>query len=78
VHEFNEAGMFPSIIENVWDVNPILSDKSPAGELLKALFGYNGNPSLTEVLAYLGYFALLTVWVRPFSQRSISAPAAAD
>jgi high-affinity Fe2+/Pb2+ permease len=24
--------------------------------MLKALFGYNGNPSLTEVLAYFIYF----------------------
>jgi high-affinity Fe2+/Pb2+ permease len=27
--------------------------------VLKALFGYNGNPSLTELIAYLGYFVLL-------------------
>jgi high-affinity iron transporter len=59
VHEFNEAGWMPSIVENVWDINHLLSDKSEIGGILKALFGYNGNPSLTEVIAYLGYFTIL-------------------
>ncbi len=59
VHEFNEAGWIPPIIEHVWDVNPWLDENSTAGSLLKALFGYNGNPSLTEALAYLAYFALV-------------------
>lgn len=65
VHELNEAGWIPAIIEPVWDVNHILNDKSPAGEIMKALFGYNGNPSLTEVLAYIGYFLILgTILIR--------------
>lgn len=55
VHEFNEAGIIPAVVEHIWDLNGILSDKSELGLLLKALFGYNGNPSLTEMLAYLAY-----------------------
>ena len=61
VHEFNEAGVIPSVIEHVWDFNGILSDKSEMGLLLKALVGYNGNPSLTEVGAYISYMAVLVV-----------------
>jgi high-affinity iron transporter len=65
VHEFNEAGLIPSMVENVWDINHLLSDKSEIGGILKALFGYNGNPSLTEVIAYLGYFTILgTILIR--------------
>lgn len=56
VHEFNEAGVIPVVIEHVWDVNPILDENTTLGSMLKALFGYNGNPSLTEVLAYFIYF----------------------
>jgi high-affinity iron transporter len=56
VHEFNELGWIPSVIEHVWDLNPILDENSTFGSMLKALFGYNGNPSLTEVLAYLAYY----------------------
>ena len=64
VHEFNEAGLIPAVVEHVWNVNPILHEDSTAGTLLKALFGYNGNPSLTEVVAYMVYFALL--WAGSF------------
>lgn len=69
VHEFNEVGWIPSVVEHVWDINPILDEDSTAGSLLKALFGYNGNPSLTEVLAYLGYFTVIY-----FSLRSVRHP----
>ena len=56
VHEFNEAGVIPPIVEHVWDMNPILDEKQPVGQLLTAVFGYNGNPALTEILAYGAYF----------------------
>ncbi len=59
VHELNEAGIIPAVIENVWDLNFILDENSIVGSLMKALFGYNGNPSLTEVFAYGGYVAIL-------------------
>ena len=59
VHEFNEAGIIPPVIEHVWDINHLLDENSTGGELLKALAGYNGNPSLTEVIAYLVYFTAL-------------------
>jgi len=59
VHEFNEAGIIPGVIEPVYDINWLLSDKSPVGLMLTAMFGYNGNPSLTEMLTYLiGLFGL--------------------
>jgi len=63
VHELNEAGIIPSVIEHVWDINHILSDKSEIGLLLKALVGYNGNPSLTEVIAYLVYVGSIVTYV---------------
>jgi high-affinity iron transporter len=58
IHEFNEAGLIPPVIPQVWNINHILDEKSPLGELLKSLFGYNGNPSLTELLGYLVYFVV--------------------
>lgn len=59
VHEFNETGIIPSVVEHVWDLNGILDETSQIGLLLKALVGYNGNPSLTEVIAYIAYLATL-------------------
>jgi high-affinity iron transporter len=64
VHEFNEAGWIPSVVEHVWNVNPWLDENSTFGSILKSLFGYNGNPSLTELLAYLAYFALIFVGLK--------------
>jgi high-affinity iron transporter len=60
VHEFNEINWFPSIVEHVWDVNAFIDETSIAGELLKTLFGYNGNPSLTEMIGYFGYLVTVT------------------
>jgi len=65
IHELNEAGIIPAVTEHLWNLNGVLDEKSDLGLLLKALFGYNGNPSLTEVLGYLAYlggiFAFLAV-----------------
>lgn len=52
VHEFNEAGIIPGLIEPVWNINSIVDDHSTFGQFLVALLGYNGDPSLTEGLAY--------------------------
>ena len=63
-HELQEAGVAPVVIEEVWDVNPevdsettypLLHEKGAIGGIFKALFGWNGNPSLLEVLAWCGY-----------------------
>jgi high-affinity iron transporter len=59
VHEFQEAALLPTLVEHVWDINPILDEASVTGAFLKAVFGYNGNPSLLEVLAYSVYFAVV-------------------
>jgi high-affinity iron transporter len=64
VHELNEAGILPSVIEHVWSTNPVLDEASGTGQILKALFGYNGNPSLTEVVAYVGYWLAVLLALR--------------
>jgi high-affinity iron transporter len=78
VHEFNEAGWIPAIVEHVWDVNTILDENSMVGLLLKTLFGYNGNPSLTEVLAYLAYLITVSIFWKRENTAPAKAPAAAS
>ena len=58
IHELQEAALLPVLIQHVWDVNGVLDDGSGVGLWLKALLGYNGNPSLLEVIAYPLYLAL--------------------
>jgi high-affinity iron transporter len=58
IHELQEARFLPFVVEHVWDINGTLNDSDGVGEWLKALFGYNGNPSLIEVIAYPMYLAV--------------------
>lgn len=73
IHEFNEAGLVPPVIEHVWNINPVLDENAPLGSMLKALFGYNGNPSLTEMLAYFAYFVAIFYGLRLSGRRAEAA-----
>jgi len=80
VHELQEARLVPVGIEHVWDVNPavnpdgsypILHEQGYIGGLLKSLFGYNGNPSLVEVLSYLAYLIVVVVLWRNVKREAL-------
>lgn len=70
IHEFIEVGWIPAIIDPLWDITPILSEDSFLGSLAKTLFGYNSNPSLTEVLAYLGYYLTIFLGLQRLRKRN--------
>ena len=79
VHELQEAAVLPTVVEHLWDVNHVLDESSTLGVILKSLFGYNGNPSLLEVISYLAYGAalLLALAMRTRrNSRSVSPQAA--
>ncbi len=73
VHELQEAALIPVIAEHIWDINPtvtadgsvpLLHENGAIGSIAKGLFGYNGNPNLLEVIAYVVYLAVISViWV---------------
>jgi high-affinity iron transporter len=85
VHELQEVGVIPLVMEHVWDINPalnpdgsypLLHENGFMGSVLKALVGYNGNPSLLEVMSYLGYLVLVAVlWRRMGDSRMPAQPA---
>jgi len=74
LHELQEAGVIPIIVEHVWNLNPavmsqanypLLHESGYIGSIAKGLFGYNGNPSLLEVITYVLYLtAAGAVWMR--------------
>ncbi|MCU0487330.1 MAG: FTR1 family protein [Anaerolineales bacterium] len=64
VHEFNEVGLIPALIQPVWDTSRWISEDGFVGQVLKTLFGYNANPTLSEVLAYLTYFVAIAIGLR--------------
>ncbi len=72
IHELNEADVIPPIIEHVWDINPPINqdgtypfnhEKGTLGLVLKSLVGYDGNPSLTEVLGYLIFWIIIGLYL---------------
>jgi high-affinity iron transporter len=76
VHEFNEVGWIPSMIEHVWNMDSIISQSSILGQLLQTLFGYNSSPALTEMIAYFGYIAVVAyLWRR---ENTVTVKAAAE
>jgi high-affinity iron transporter len=56
--------VIPGVAEPIWDISRVLPEDSMLGELLRALFGFNANPSLTEAVAYLAYLLGLPVVAR--------------
>ncbi len=78
IHELEEAGFIFPIIERLWNLNPILNEKEGIGSFLKAIFGYNGNPSLVETVAYFGYLILMMgLMLRDAKAANQAKPAAA-
>lgn len=59
IHELQEAKIIPTVIEHIWNINPILDENGYIGSILKGLLGYNGNPSLIEMLSYFIYLILV-------------------
>jgi high-affinity iron transporter len=90
VHELQEAGLLLIGPIEVWNINPpllsdgsypLLHDKGAIGGFLKALFGYNGNPSALEVIAYFSYLLIVSLYYlskRSKSQKEIESAAPAD
>jgi high-affinity iron transporter len=72
IHELQETKVIPMIAEHVWDINPavavegvypLMHEKGTVGSIFKSLFGYNGNPSLIEVIGYLSYLLVIgLIW----------------
>jgi high-affinity iron transporter len=64
VHEFQEIGLLPILSATAWDTANLLSNESALGSVLRALVGYNAEPSLLEVAGYLFYWVviLLGIW----------------
>jgi high-affinity iron transporter len=82
VHEFEEVGLIPPIVEHLWNTGRALPDSTGLGSVLQALFGYTAKPSLTQLLAFVSYYlvvglALLRPWRRTDTSGGMSRAAAA-
>lgn len=81
IHELQDGGAILFGTMELWDINPpllpdgsypIFHEKGLIGSLAKSLFGYNGNPSLLEIVAYLSYLGFVSLYfvVRRYTNTS--------
>lgn len=45
----------------VWDASALVSERSWFGQLLHALFGYDANPDMTQMIFYFGALAAMAI-----------------
>ncbi|MFZ3062154.1 MAG: FTR1 family protein [Actinomycetota bacterium] len=55
IHEFEEAKILPALVEHVWNIGFLISEKGVFGSFLKSLIGYTASPSLLQVMLYFAY-----------------------
>jgi high-affinity iron transporter len=71
VHEFEEVGLIPPMIERVWYTGRELPEGTGLGAVLQGLVGYTSKPSLSQLIAFTGYYLIigLALW-RPWRRTS--------
>ena len=74
-HEFAEAGVLSAVEgPKLWSTKGFLPDNEGVGSMLRALFGYQDEPTVIELVTYAGYLAV--VWLlAKMRVMSHSAPA---
>ncbi len=77
MHELQEAGWLPLLSATAFDISGTLGDESGVGAILRALIGYQSDPTVLEVLAWGGYLVATGVfYFRPY--RVAAVPTVAD
>jgi high-affinity iron transporter len=64
VGKLESAGLISPILSHVWNTTWLIDDRTLFGHIVSGFLGYRAKPSLTEVLAYLIYFASILWWLR--------------
>ena len=67
IHEFEEVGLLPALVAPLWNTGSLIPSGSTLGQLLQALVGYTSQPSLMQVIGYVGYLfvtSMLLWWPR--------------
>ncbi|WFF40122.1 iron transporter [Salinicola endophyticus] len=75
VRALHEAGLWNHAQQVVFDLSNVLPLDTPLGSLFAGIFGYQPAPTLSEVVAYLGYL-LIALWLlRPRRETHTAATA---
>jgi high-affinity iron transporter len=73
VHELQEAGWLPFLTQPAFDISQQLSDEDGLGAMLRAIVGYNDDPSVLEVIAWGAYLIVAGIlFLRPVSPAPVA------
>ncbi len=59
LHELQEAGWLPMLAGTAFDISGTLPDDSGVGGILRAIFGYQANPTWLELTGWIGYLVIV-------------------
>ena len=59
LHELQEAGWLPILAGTAFDVSSTFPDDAGAGGILRAIFGYQANPTWLELVGWFGYLVVV-------------------
>lgn len=76
-HEFAETGMLAAVEgPKLWSTKALLPDNAGLGSILRALFGYQDEPTVIELVTYVGYFVVVWgIWRSGLAARFTPKPA---
>ncbi|NOI65076.1 FTR1 family protein [Vibrio sp. 99-8-1] len=62
INMLQAANLVPIVYAQVFDISHILDDRGVFGTFLRALFGYNSSPGLVQLMVWLGYMLIFTLF----------------
>jgi len=66
IHELQEAGWLPFLTATAFDLSSFLADDRGVGAVLRGLIGYNADPTVLEVVAWITYLVVIgALYLRP-------------
>jgi high-affinity iron transporter len=76
IHELQEVGWITVGTTTAFDIGGALSDEGGIGALLRAMFGYNADPTVLELGAWLAYLLVTGfLFFRPYrEERKVALP----
>ncbi len=74
VHEFQEAGLLPSLLDPVWSLGFGDPQSSITGRVAAEVLGWTPSPSLLQVIAYLAYLIPVCVLFGRSMRRVVPQP----
>ncbi len=66
-------GIVSPLVSNLWNTSFLLDSGSRVGGIVASLTGYRSQPSLTQVLAYLGYWTMALIVLKQATRRAAAA-----